>query len=136
MIDSEGRRFHLAAIRCSHCGISTLLSGDPCNCRTKLPPVIIGEGSIDDQVRYAVRCVCGEDRVIIDVEPREPISSDAFPEGTKHFIVTSQSSTCQCGSKCQWMDRVFWYRERAVVIKMSQMHTMLRSNVIRQLKGE
>jgi len=34
------------------------------------------------------------------------------------------------------MDRVFWYHDRSVVIKMSQLHTTLLGNVIRQLNGE
>src|SRR5690242_15575422 len=126
---------YFAAIRCSHCGTFHLL-GTQCDCRTKLPPVIIGERDIDDQVRSAVRCVCGEDRVILAVEQHEPLSSDAFPAGTRHFVVTSQSSTCQCNSKCQWMDRVIWSADRSVVIKMSEMHTMLLGNVLRQLRGE
>ena len=126
---------HFAAIRCPHCGIYRLLGGEPCDCTTKLLPVIIGEGDIEDQVRYAVRCVCGEDRVIIDVEQHEPLSSDCFPESTKHFIVTSQSSTCQCSSKCQWMDRVVWYSDRSVVVQQSQLHTTPLGNVIRQLRG-
>src|SRR5258708_369173 len=40
-----------AAICCPHCGTYRLLGDVPCDCRTKLPPVIIGEGDIDDQVR-------------------------------------------------------------------------------------
>jgi hypothetical protein len=125
-----------AAIRCPHCGTYRLVGDAPCDCRTKLPPVIIGDGDIDDQVRYAIRCVCGEDRVILKVERHEyPLRSE-FPEGTKHFVVTSESSTCECESPCQWMDRVFWYRDRSVVIKQSEMHTTLLGNVIQQLRGE
>jgi len=124
-----------AAIRCPHCGTFHLL-GSPCDCRT-LPSVIIGEGDINDQVRYAIRCVCGEDRVILDVQEHEPsFDHDALPVGTKHFIGTSESSVCDCSSKCQWMDRVVWYANRSVVIKMSQLSTTLLGNVIRQLRGE
>jgi len=77
------------------------------------------------------------DWVILDVQPLgyDP-NSGAFLDGTKHFVVTSQSSTCECSSKCQWMDRVVWYRDRSVVITMSQMPTTLLGNVIRQLRGE
>src|SRR5712692_621784 len=118
-----------AAIRCPNCGTYYLL-GSTCDCRTKLPPVIIGEGSIDDQVRYAIKCVCGEDRMILDVQPHDQdYGRGVFPEGTKHFIVISESSECEHSVKCQWMDQVCWYRDRAVVIQMSEMQTTLLSNV-------
>ena len=56
---------YFAAVPCPHCGTYHLLGGELCDCRTKLlPPVIIGEGSLDDQIRYAVRCVCGEVRAL------------------------------------------------------------------------
>jgi len=40
--------------------------------------VIIGEGDIDNQIRYAIRCVCGEDQVIkkVTIDPWNP---DPFP---------------------------------------------------------
>src|SRR5258708_19357507 len=82
-------------------------------------------------------CAGGGDWVILDVQPLgyDP-NPGAFLDGTKHFVVTSQSSTCECSSKCQWMDRVFWYRDRSVVIKQSETNTMLLENVVRQLRGE
>ena len=75
--------------------------------------------------------------VILDVQPLgyDP-NPGAFLDGTKHFVVTSQCSTCECESPCQWTDRVVWYRDRSVVIKQSQMHTINLGNVIRQLRGE
>jgi hypothetical protein len=123
-----------AAIRCRHCGTFHLL-GTQCDCRTKLPSVIIGEGGIDDQIRYAIRCVCGEDRVILDVQPHDQdYGRGVFPDGTKHFIVTSESSECECSSKCQWMDQVCWYKDLSVVIQMSRLQTTSLGNVIRQLR--
>jgi hypothetical protein len=101
-----------------------------------MPPCIIGEGDIDDQVRSAVRCVCGDDRVMLDVRPiDQDLGRGAFPDGTKHFIVASESSTCECSSKCQWMDQVCWYRNRSVVIPMNQLQTTRLANVIQQLRG-
>jgi len=126
---------YFAAIRCPHCGTYYLL-GSTCDCRTKLPPVIIGEGDIDDQVRYAVRCVCGEDRVIQDVQLCAQFKLDPLAKCAKQYVMTSQSSTCGCESPCEWKDHVYWYRDRAVVIRMSQLSTTLFENVIRQLKGE
>jgi hypothetical protein len=123
-----------AAIRCPHCGTFHLL-GTQCDCRTKLPPVIIGEGDIDDQIRYAIRCVCGEDRVILSARSTGVIPHDC-PMGTKHFLVTSRSSTCECPSPCEWTDHVYWCRNRSVVVQFSQLHTTLLGNVIRQLRGE
>ena len=123
-----------AAIRCPHCGTFHLL-GSPCDCRT-LPPVIIGEGDLDDQIRDAIRCVCGEDRVILEVEPALFTPVSRLPEGAKLFYVTSRSSTCECASPCEWVDKVYWYRDRSVVVQFSQLNTTLLSNVIRQLRGE
>ncbi len=75
--------------------------------------------------------------MILNVQPLgyDP-NPGAFLDGTKHFVVTSESSTCQCSSKCQWMDRVVWYRDRSVVIKMSETNTTLLENIVRQLRGE
>ncbi len=121
---------YFAAVPCPHCGTYHLLGGELCDCRTKLlPPVIIGEGSLDDQIRYAVRCVCGEVRALDG-----DLVRDAFPDGTRHFVVIS--SCAANGSGCQHMDRVIWYQDRSVVIKDSQMHTMRLANVLRQLRGD
>ncbi len=75
--------------------------------------------------------------MILDVQPLgyDP-NPGAFLDGTKHFVVTWERSTCQCSSKCQWMDRVVWYRDRSVVIKMSETNTTLLENIVRQLRGE
>ena len=125
-----------AAIRCQYCGTYRLV-GDPCDCRIKLPPVIIGEGSIDDQIRYAIRCVCGDDRVILKVEQSSRVRMPkSLPDGAKHFVVTSKSATCDHDPQCKWIDEVFWYQDRAVVIKMSQISTTSLGNVLRQLRGE
>ena len=126
---------YFAAIPCPHCGTYTLLGGDPCDCLTSLPPVIIGEGDLDDQIRYAIRCVCGEDRKIGEVRAIDgDLVRDAFPDGTRHFVVIS--SCANNGSGCQHMDRVIWYRDRSVVVKESQMHTILLGNILKPLKGE
>jgi len=124
-----------AAIRCRHCGTYHLL-GSICDCRTKLPPVIIGEGDIDDQVRYAIRCVCGEDRVILDVELCAQFKLDPHSKCAKQYFVFSESSTCEHNPRCQWCDHVYWYKDRAVVVQFSQIATTLLENVIRQLRGE
>jgi hypothetical protein len=118
-----------AASQCPHCGTYRLV-GDPCDCRQKLPPVIIGEGDINDQIRYAIRCVCGEDRNIIDVELAH-ITPHQLPEGTKLFYVTS---ICGHPSRCEHVDKVYWYLDRSVVVKFSQFSTTLLGNVIQQLK--
>src|SRR5256885_7316608 len=56
--------------------------------------VIIGEGDIDDQIRYAIRCVCGEDRVILKVEQSSRVRMPkSLPDGAKHFVVTDRKST-------------------------------------------
>jgi len=94
------------------------------------------EGSRDEWWGWVLRGWLG-DWVILDVQPLgyDP-NPGAFLDGTKHFVVTSQCSTCECESPCQWTDRVVWYRDRSVVIKQSQMHTINLGNVIRQLRGE
>jgi len=123
-------------IPCPHCGTYRLLGDAPCDCRTKLPPVIIGEGDIDDQIRYAIRCVCGEDRVIQEIQLCAQFRLDPNYKCAKQYVVTSRSKTCECESPCEWMDHVYWWRDRAVVIKQSDMHATLIGNVIRQLRGE
>jgi hypothetical protein len=124
-----------SAIRCHHCG-TYRLGGDPCDCRQKLPPVIIGEGDTLDQIRYAIRCVCGEDRVILSVQHCPQDLPLPWPADTQQYVVISESSECDHDPRCQWLDQVYWYRDRSVVVKMNEMHTTLLGNVIRQLKGE
>ena len=97
--------------------------------------MIIGEGDIDDQVRYAIRCVCGEDRVILNVELRNDCLSRVFPANTRLFVAISQS-TCEHDPRCLWYDHVYWNERRSVVVQMNDMHTTLLSNVIRQLRGD
>src|SRR5438270_12447180 len=98
-----------AAIRCPRCGTYRLL-GTQCDCLAKLLPVIIGEGSIDDQVRYAIRCVCGEDRVILDVQHCHQDLPLPWPADTQQFVVISESSECEHDPRCQWVDQEYWYR--------------------------
>ena len=100
-----------AAIRCRYCGTFHLL-GTQCDCRTKLPPVIIGEeGNAEDQVRYAIKCVCGDDRVIEEVEPALLPPVSRLPDGAKLFYVTS---ICGHESRCEHIDKVYWYKDRSV----------------------
>ncbi len=80
--------------------------------------------------------VCGEDRVIQQIEPAQRDLRSPFPEGTKHFYVRSTSSTCECESPCLWVDHVYWCADRSVVVQFSQLQTTLLGNVIRQLKGD
>lgn len=126
---------YFAAVRCPHCGTYHLL-GTQCNCRTKLPPVIIGKGSFDDQVSYAICCVCGEDRVVPSVQLISQHLGRGFPESAKEFAVLSESSECERDPRCQWFDNVYWYRDRRVVIKHSQLSMTLLGNVLMQLKGK
>jgi len=96
--------------------------------------LLIGEGNIDDQVRYAIKCVCGEDRVVLSVQLVSKHLREPFPTGAKEFAVLSESSECVCESPCQWLDNVYWYADRSVVIRQSQLQTTLLGNVIRQLR--
>jgi hypothetical protein len=54
-----------------------------------------------------------------------------LPEGAKLFYVTS---ICGHESRCEHVDKVYWYRDRSVVVKFSQLSTTLLGNVIRQLR--
>src|SRR5260370_33773050 len=123
----------LSLIRCPHCGTYRLLGSDPCDCTTKLPPVIIGEGDIDDQIRYAIRCVCGEDRVIEEVELARASVPAKVLDGAKLFYATSQNSTCEHNPPCEWVDKVYWCTDRSVVVRMSQLYTTTLADALRQL---
>jgi len=83
---------------------------------------------------HTIRCVCGEDRVILDVQLISQHLNSAFPGGTKEFAVLSESFECEHDPRCQWLDNVYWYRDRSVVVQFSQISTTLLENVIRQLK--
>lgn len=86
---------------------------------------------VEDQARREVALVRGEGCVVCDVAEEEVGAS--FPGGTRCFHVRSQHEQCEHDPKCQWIDLVYCYRERCIVVSMGDLDRVSVGTVIRRL---
>jgi len=84
---------------------------------------------VEVQIKHAIKVTCGQDRVIADIQLVSQHFPKPFPESTKEFIVTSDCS------RSQWIDHVYHYLDRSVVVCMNDLHTTELANVLQRLKG-
>jgi hypothetical protein len=99
----------------------------------ELEYVKFDQGTIEQQVFYAIKVTCGIDRIIQSIEEdKEPLGR-LIPEGTRLFRVIAQSSSCTHKIKCEWMYAVYQYLDRCVVYKIEDCQTVSLANLIQRL---
>lgn len=59
-----------------------------------------------------------------------------MPKGTRCFHAYIESLTCEHSMRCQWVDRVYIYLDRAVVLKMWDLMSVTLGELIRRLNAK
>lgn len=83
----------------------------------------------------AVKTICGGERIIRledVVETTDKVIGPSFPKGTRHLVVTS---TCKGEDHipCLWVDRVFHYLDRSVVVSIQDLPHISVGQIIDRL---
>src|SRR5581483_11976887 len=73
-------------------------------------------------VAHAVKETYGHDRIIMEVRDQGTLGTGLFPQGVREFQVTSESSECTHTPKCSWIDLVYHYHDRSVVVRVEDFH--------------
>lgn len=84
----------------------------------------------------AVQLTHGRDRTIEDIEETTTILGEVFPEGTRCFVVTSESSECEHPIRCQWIDHIYHYLDRSVVIRAEDLRQVSIATIRRRLTDQ
>lgn len=87
--------------------------------------------AVEDQVGRKVALMRGEGCLVTCIEKEDVGAS--FPAGTRYFCVQSQHKDCAHDLKCQWIDLVYSYNGRYVVVLMRDLDHVSVGSVIRRL---
>ena len=93
------------------------------------------EGPIESRIAWAIAVIRGKDRQIESIEEMTERLGTSFPESAQCFFVSSTSSECLHTPKCKWLDSVYMYLDRLVVVSSGEAEQVPVGNVIERLAG-
>lgn len=91
-----------------------------------------GDSNAIDEVKRAILVTHGQGRVIREVND-EGVLGKLFPQGSRSFRVLSESSECKHDPRCQWIDVVYHYLDRYVVVRVEDLQRVSVGAVLRRL---
>jgi hypothetical protein len=88
---------------------------------------------IQEKVNYAIKATRGPEYYTTKIVEDSAHIGPEMPEGTRCFHAYVESLSCAHSTRCQWVDRVYIYLDRAVVLKMWDLMSVTLGDLIRRL---
>ena len=93
------------------------------------------ECTFEEKIEHAIKVTQDKNRVVTNIEEDSAHIGKPMPKGTQCFHVFSTSATCDHTPRCKWVDRVYCYADRFVVIGMWDLPYISLANVVQRLRG-
>lgn len=102
----------------------------------RLEYIRYNDDDIYEKVKYAIKATRGDEYYTTKIVEDSAHIGSEMPEGTRCFHAYIESKACEHSTRCEWLDRVYIYLDRAVVIKTFDIMNMTLGDLIRRLNAK